>query len=92
MPDRQRDPDDPKGLIRESFKIEGIRAEECRSIFVDWALSLDADDTQAALARLIARHDDQPKDHPMLAVLREGMQAAPAARRRGGRRARFEKG
>jgi hypothetical protein len=31
---------DPKGLIRESYRIEGITAGECRSILVDWALSL----------------------------------------------------
>ena len=31
---------DPKGLIRESYRIEGIEAPECRSIFLDWAISL----------------------------------------------------
>ena len=34
------DHNDPKALIRESFNIEGITIEECRSIFLDWALSL----------------------------------------------------
>jgi hypothetical protein len=28
---------DPKGLVRESYRIEGITLGECRSIFVDWA-------------------------------------------------------
>ncbi len=28
---------DPKGLVRESYAIEGITAGECRSIFMDWA-------------------------------------------------------
>ena len=36
---------DPKGLIAESYRIEGISAEQCRSIFVDWALSMPADRT-----------------------------------------------
>jgi hypothetical protein len=36
------DPADPKGLIRESYRIEGITADECRSILLDWALSLPA--------------------------------------------------
>jgi len=36
----ERDADDPKGLIRESYRIEGIGMAECRSIFLDWALSL----------------------------------------------------
>ena len=31
---------DPKGLIREAYRIEGITLGECRSIFLDWALSL----------------------------------------------------
>ena len=31
---------DPKGLVRESYNIEGITLGECRSIFMDWALSL----------------------------------------------------
>ena len=31
---------DPKGLIRESYAIEGISDAECRSIFMDWAMSL----------------------------------------------------
>ncbi len=33
---------DPKGLVRESYKIEGITMGECRSIFIDWVLSLPA--------------------------------------------------
>ena len=37
------DYNDPKALIRESFNIEGINIEECRSIFLDWALSLPND-------------------------------------------------
>ncbi len=88
MPDRARDPDDPKELIFEAFRIEGISDAECRSIFVDWALSVETSDVPAALTRLLARHADAPKDHPMLAVLREGLDKAPAAKRRGGRRAR----
>ena len=31
---------DPKGLVRESYAIEGISEWECKSIFIDWALSL----------------------------------------------------
>ena len=34
---------DPKGLVRESYRIDGITLGECRSIFVDWALSLPVD-------------------------------------------------
>jgi hypothetical protein len=44
MPDPRPAPDplDPKGLIREAFRIDGITDAECRSIFVDWALSVQA--------------------------------------------------
>jgi hypothetical protein len=87
---RSPDPADPKGLIREAFRIEGISPEECRSIFVDWALSVEAGDPRAALETLLARHADAAGDHPMLAVLREGLlrQASPV--RRGGRAARVK--
>ncbi len=85
------EPDDPKGLIAEAYRIEGITASECRSIFMDWALSLpDGAEAPAALARLLRRHEAAAPDHPMTAVLREGMPGggAPAGRRRGGWRAR----
>ena len=32
------DPLDKKGLVYEAYRIDGIVAEECRSIFLDWAL------------------------------------------------------
>ncbi len=84
-----RDPADPKGLVREAFRIEGITEPECRSIFVDWALSVDAADARPLIETLLARHADTPADHPMLKVLAEGLTVPPATRRRGGRRARL---
>ena len=39
---------DPKGLVRESYAIDGITAPECRSVFLDWALSLKAGTEVAA--------------------------------------------
>lgn len=81
------DPDDPKGLIREIFRME-VGLAECRSLLVDWALSLPAGaDTGAALARLLDRHGTA--DHPMVQVLRDGLGPAPAPVRRGGRAGRF---
>ena len=80
---------DPKGLIAESYKIEGITMGECRSIFLDWALSLTADlDSREALPVLIARHAEAAQDHPMSQVLQEGLVQMQAPRRRGGWRAR----
>ena len=86
-----RHPHDPRGLIREAYRIEGIGEADCRSIFFDWALGLPAEtDPAAAAAELMAHHADQPADHPMTALLRE------AAAGRGGddfgrRRRRREK-
>ena len=44
---RSDDPNDHKGLIREAYRIDGITLPECRSIFLDWALSLPAERDQA---------------------------------------------
>ncbi len=84
-----RDALDPKGLIREAYRIEGITPGECRSIFLDWALSVDADgDARAPIEALIDRYGADHPDHPMTEVLHEGRQAAKAPKRRGGARGR----
>jgi len=80
---------DPKGLIRESFRIEGITGGECRSIFLDWALSVPKDaDHGAMIQALLARYGAEATDHPMTETLREGLASAGPARRRGGRAGR----
>lgn len=86
---RSTDPNDPKGLIREAYRIEGISLPECRSIFLDWALSLPDDQNQKqALSDLHTVYSAQDADHPMTQVLAEGQQSAKAPKRRGGWRAR----
>ncbi|SER98497.1 hypothetical protein SAMN04490244_104277 [Tranquillimonas rosea] len=83
------DHDDPKGLIRDAYGIEGISAPECRSIFLDWALSLPDDRPQGeAIAKLVERYGAQAPDHPMTAVLSEGQEGIAASGRRGGRAGR----
>lgn len=77
---RPTDPDDPKGLIREAYLIEGIGPPECRSIFLDWALGLPGDPGNV-IPRML---DGRPEDHPMSAVLREGMGRPARTGRRGG--------
>lgn len=80
---------DPKGLVRESYRIDGITMEECRSIFMDWALSLPVGaDVPDAILTLLAEYDPAAPQHPMGQVLREGLTASPEPRRRGGRAAR----
>lgn len=76
---------DPKGLIRESYRIEGITLAECRSIFLDWALSLPMErDTTAAIRALLAQYGGDAAHHPMTQVLTEGRSGSTAPRRRGG--------
>ncbi len=85
---KERSAWDPKGLIHESFRIEGISLEECRSIFLDWALSMPTDsDTTKALKALLEQYADA-KDHPMTQVMTEGLTTVGAPRRRGGWRSR----
>jgi hypothetical protein len=80
---------DPKGLIRESYRIEGITEGECRSILLDWALGLPAGrDVAAALPVLLAHYAPLNAGHPMNGVLTAGLGPAEPPRRRGGRTAR----
>ncbi|THD74812.1 hypothetical protein E7681_07580 [Thalassobius vesicularis] len=85
----KNNPLDPKGLIRESYLIEGITPGECRSVFLDWALSLPAGtDSQKALAELHPLYAASHPDHPMTQVMADGLQQMMAPRRRGGWRSR----
>ena len=85
----QRDALDPTGLIRESYRIDGITAGECRSIFLDWALGVPvgADPIEKVRA-LLVRYADQPEDHPMTQTLVAALAESGPARRRGGRTGR----
>ena len=84
----EKDSHDPKGLVREAYAIPGITEPECRSIFLDWALSLpDGADPQPSVQALIERHATE--SHPMTTVLRAALSAPEAPRRRGGRAGRL---
>lgn len=83
---------DPKGLVRESYRIEGITLGECRSILVDWALSLPVDAPMKEAIRVVmAEYALGAPDHPMSKVLEEGLMAPEAPKRRGGRVARVSR-
>ena len=73
---------DPRGLIQEAYRM-AIGPEECRSIFRDWVIGLPEGAGLPEVARLLARYGTEHPDHPMTAVLREGVEraAAPKARR-----------
>ncbi len=77
---------DPKGLIRESYAMDGITEAECKSIFIDWALSLKvAVDPAEALRGLLAHYMAGRTDHPMSEILTQALTAPANPKRRGGR-------
>jgi hypothetical protein len=79
---------DPRGLIYEAYRME-LTAQDCRTIFLDWALGLPEEGGETEIAALLAHYGAAQPDHPMTAVLREGIAAAGGAgRRRGGARGR----
>lgn len=84
-----KDPLDPKGLIRESYLIDGISEPECRSIFLDWAISVPAGvEAREFIVKLLEKHEFNAPDHPMTRVLREGLGDPAQTGRRGGRAGR----
>lgn len=74
---------DPRGMIFEAYRME-LDAAACRAIFLDWAMGSPAG--PAEIAVLLDRYAAAHPDHPMTAVLREGLDPAPKPRRRGGPR------
>ncbi len=85
-PDPQQD---PKGLIREAYRIDGITPSQCRSVFLDCELSLPSgQDTNAVLRDLLDFYGNDAPDHPMSDVMRQGLTQMTNPRRRGGWRSR----
>ena len=84
-----RDDLDPKGPIKDSYLIEGISAPECRSIFLDWAISVpEGQVPEEAIRALLERHRASNPDHPMTEVLDAALVPSTKTGRRGGARAR----
>ena len=74
-------PCDPTDVIHEAFRIEGIGVEECRAIFFDWAMGLDAKlDTVKAAKTLHADLAGKYPDHPMSKLLSEAAQGLTRGR------------
>ncbi len=76
---------DPRGLIYEAYRMD-LGPEDCRTIFLDWALGLPEGAGAAEIAALLAHYAPDHPDHPMTAVLREGLTPAATAARRARRR------
>lgn len=82
---------DPRGLIRDSYVIEGISAGECRSIFLDWALFDDHEMAQPERIKMLLDHyGEAAPAHPMTEVLRAALEEKAQPKRRGGRRGRVD--
>jgi hypothetical protein len=80
---------DPKSLMFDAYHIEGIKPSECRSIFLDWALSLPVgQDSASAIQVILDMYGAAYPDHPMSIVLHQGLPAAAKPTRRGGWRSR----
>ena len=85
------DANDPRGLIKEAYRIDGITAGECRTIFLDWALGVPAGtDTRNVVRALLLQYEAEPADHPMTATLKAALTDQGPARRRGGRGGRLD--
>jgi len=84
---------DPAGLIQQAYCIEKITAQDCRVIFLDWAIKSDApDDLPAAIKLLLIQYADHPSDHPMTQTLLAGLADTPSPARRGGHMGRQLRG
>lgn len=78
---------DPRGLIFEAYRMD-LGPEDCRTVFLDWALGRPPEAAAGDIAVLLAHYGAAHPDHPMTAILREGRERADAPRRRGGWRGR----
>lgn len=78
---------DPRGVIADAYKIEGISAPECRSIFLDWVLERRTPEQIRHAAKALAVQYAHFSAHPMTAILQEAaLELTAAPMRRGGRR------
>lgn len=80
---------DPRGMIYEAYRIEGVSVEECRMIFLDWAMHTPQGDMKAYLQELLVEYETGNAEHPMTQVIKDGLiTSKTAGKRRGGRSAR----
>ena len=69
---------DPRGMIYEAYRIENIVIEECRVIFLDWAMHTPQGNMQAYLAELLGEYQKDNPDHPMTEVITDGLKTSDA--------------
>ena len=74
---------DPRGLIYEAYRIEGIEEVSCRPIFLDWALGVPSEeDTVAHIKTMLEHYEPDWPDHPMTKLLHSGLDEISTPRRR----------
>lgn len=81
---------DARGVIHEAYRIEGITEQDCRTIFLDWAMfAPDTPPMADQLDRLLQVYGKDNPDHPMTAVIRQGLdRSRQKSGRKGGRMGR----
>lgn len=81
---------DARGMIHEAYRIDGISEQDCRTIFLDWAMfAPDRPPMAEQLERLMQVYGAEHPDHPMTTVLRQGLdRSQQKSGRRGGRTGR----
>ncbi len=85
--EKYSDPSDPKGLIFEAYRIPNISEQDCRTIFFDWALSLEFDrNPTLEIKKLYEKYGAIHELHPMTLVLQEGLEVMRRTGRRKKRR------
>lgn len=61
-------------MIYEAYRMEPLKDEEYRSIFLDWALGLPMEqDTFELINDLLSVYQIEYPDHPMTRILCEGL-------------------
>ncbi len=74
---------DPRGLIFEAYRME-VGPQDCRTIFLDWALGRPDGATDEDIRALLDRYGETAPDHPMTDVLREGLKRMDGPPKRSG--------
>jgi len=74
---------DPRGLIYEAYRIDGIEEVSCRPIFLDWALGVPAkEDPVKHIQTMLEHYGPDWPEHPMTGILRAGLDEMATPRRR----------
>ncbi len=77
---------DPRGLFRDGFAMENLSDSECRTIFLEWAMTLRDDvDMVHSLGVLHAHYQSEYSEHYLFKLITEGLQGPrrlSASRRR----------